>query len=183
MSTNYAVLACTEFPRCQTDSWWPTMDLPRVLKSGAPLGFDATGAHISFQALTAIHFTHRLLAMFTLAVLAWLAWRLGRHDTTQRPARWLAGLATLQLLTGLSNVGAGRGRWSQRYPYRWAGAMVVCWCVCLRDVRSQRASTVFGAGKESGMSNPTTMERPPLWSQFYALTKPRVVQLIVFSVP
>ncbi|MFO1264710.1 MAG: heme o synthase [Rhodoferax sp.] len=30
------------------------------------------------------------------------------------------------------------------------------------------------------MSNPTTMERPPLWSQFYALTKPRVVQLIVF---
>ena len=30
------------------------------------------------------------------------------------------------------------------------------------------------------MSNPTTLERPPLWSQFYALTKPRVVQLIVF---
>lgn len=30
------------------------------------------------------------------------------------------------------------------------------------------------------MNAPATLERPPIWSQFYALTKPRVVQLIVF---
>lgn len=103
VSTNYAVLACTEFPLCQ-GSWWPLMDFRKGFEIWRPLGFDAAGEHISFQALTAIHFTHRLLALVTIGALVWLAWRLGGQDRTQRLARWLGVLAALQLLTGMSNV-------------------------------------------------------------------------------
>jgi len=39
-----------------------------------------------------------------LLVLALLVWRLMRADVLRDQARWLAGLGSLQLLTGLSNV-------------------------------------------------------------------------------
>jgi heme a synthase len=103
VSTNYAVLACTEFPTCQ-GSWWPDMDFAGALELWRPLGVAQDGQHITFQVLTAIHFFHRLLAMVTLTLLAGLAWRLHRVAALRKPARWLMGLLLLQLVTGLSNV-------------------------------------------------------------------------------
>lgn len=103
VSTNYAVLACTEFPMCQ-GSWWPAMDFGGALELWRPLGVGHDGEHISFQVLTAIHFTHRLLAALTVVVLASLAWRLRGLAALRQPARWLGGLLLLQLATGLSNV-------------------------------------------------------------------------------
>ncbi|MCF8211627.1 MAG: COX15/CtaA family protein, partial [Rhodoferax sp.] len=52
VSTNYAVLACTEFPMCQ-GSWWPPMDFAHGFELWRPLGYTGGGALISFQALTA----------------------------------------------------------------------------------------------------------------------------------
>jgi heme a synthase len=106
VSTNYAVLACTEFPTCQ-GSWWPDMDFAGALELWRPLGIAQDGQHITFQALTAIHFAHRLLAMVTLTSLAALAWQLHRVATLRKPARWLLGLLLLQLATGLANVVLG----------------------------------------------------------------------------
>lgn len=106
VSTNYAVLACTEFPQCQ-NSWWPAMDFANGFTLWRPLGLSQDGAPISFQALTAIHWAHRLLAGVTTLVLAGLAWRLRGVAALQRPARWLGGLLMLQLATGLSNVVLG----------------------------------------------------------------------------
>lgn len=103
VSTNYAVLACTEFPLCQ-GGWWPPMDFARGFELWRPLGEGQDGAHISFQALTAIHYAHRLLAVLTVLVLTGLAWRLRGVQALRRPARWLGGLVILQLATGLSNV-------------------------------------------------------------------------------
>ncbi len=103
VSTNYAVLACTEFPACQ-GSWWPQMDFTSGFEIWRPLGFGKDGEHISFQALTAIHFTHRLLAVGTLALLGVLAGVLWRVAALQKSARLLAGLLVLQLATGMSNV-------------------------------------------------------------------------------
>jgi cytochrome c oxidase assembly protein subunit 15 len=45
--------------------------------------------------------------MLTLGVLALLAWRMHALPAMQTPARWLGGLALLQLATGLSNVVLG----------------------------------------------------------------------------
>lgn len=103
VSTNYAVLACSEFPQCQ-GVWWPSMDFSQGFSLWRPLGVAADGSHISFQALTAIHMTHRLMALVTILALALLARALWSHTQVQRPARWLVGLLCLQALTGISNV-------------------------------------------------------------------------------
>ena len=103
VSTNYAVLACTDFPKCQS-SWWPLMDFSEGFELWRPLGFTAAGEYIGFAALTAIHYVHRLMAFLVLALLGVLAWRLSRVAALLNPSRWVAALTGLQLATGLSNV-------------------------------------------------------------------------------
>ena len=103
VSTNYAVLACTTFPTCQ-GSWWPDMNFAQGFQVWRALGMLQDGSHISFAGLTAIHYAHRLAAYVVLLALGLLAWRLHRAGALPAQARWLAGLALLQLATGLSNV-------------------------------------------------------------------------------
>jgi cytochrome c oxidase assembly protein subunit 15 len=108
VSTNYAVLACRDFPTCQ-GAWWPAMDFKHGFTLWRGLGQTASGDYLPFEALTAIHMAHRLMALAVLAALALLAWRLraagGR--ATSRFAAGLAGLAAVQLVTGLANVVLG----------------------------------------------------------------------------
>lgn len=106
VSTNYAVLACTDFPACQ-GSFWPSMDFSQGFTLWRELGAGHEGGYISFQALTAIHYVHRLAAYAVFAVLMLLALRLHRLPAFRRQARWLAGLSLLQVATGLSNVVLG----------------------------------------------------------------------------
>jgi len=132
VSTNYAVLACTEFPMCQ-GQWWPAMDFERGFELWRPLGENADGSFLSFQALTAIHMAHRLLAMLTLGVLALLAWRLRNNPTVQTQARWLGGLVLLQLSTGLSNVVLGWPMLAAILHTGGAAALVavLVWLLCV----------------------------------------------------
>jgi cytochrome c oxidase assembly protein subunit 15 len=106
VSTNYAVLACTDFPACQ-NSFWPDMDFRQGFTLWRELGASHDGANISFQALTAIHYVHRLVAYLVFAVLLALAIHLHRAPALRRQSRWLAGLTLLQAATGLSNVVLG----------------------------------------------------------------------------
>ena len=106
VSTNYAVLACTDFPSCQ-NSFWPAMDFSQGFTLWRELGAGHDGAYISFQALTAIHYVHRLAAYAVFVVLMLLAVRLQRVPALRQQARWLAGLTLLQVVTGLSNVVLG----------------------------------------------------------------------------
>jgi cytochrome c oxidase assembly protein subunit 15 len=103
VSTNYAVLACSDFPRCQ-GTWWPAMNFQQGFEVWRALGHTGDGAPIDFAALTAIHYVHRLAAYGVLAAMAALAWRLHRAGVLRAQARWIAGLAVWQLATGLSNV-------------------------------------------------------------------------------
>lgn len=106
VSTNYAVLACTDFPTCQ-GAWWPHMDWANGFSVWRHLGQTATGEMLPFAALTAIHYAHRLAAYVVLAVLLVVAWKLHRLSGWRKDSRWLLGLAALQLFTGLSNVVLG----------------------------------------------------------------------------
>lgn len=117
VSTNYAVLACTEVPKCQ-GQWWPEMDFQMGFHLLRPLGGDGQGAFITLPALTAIHVLHRLVAVVVLLALVTFSALLCRWSSTAQagaqgdhPWRhdghilWL--LAGWQLLSGLSNVVLG----------------------------------------------------------------------------
>lgn len=103
VSSNYAVLACNTFPMCQ-NAWWPDMNFGQGFTLWRELGGDGQGGLLTFQALTAIHFVHRLIAFVVFVYLGWLAWRIHRQGVWRNFVRLLAGLLLLQLITGLSNV-------------------------------------------------------------------------------
>jgi cytochrome c oxidase assembly protein subunit 15 len=146
VSTNYAVLACTQFPTCQ-DSWWPPMNFAQGFEIWRHLGVTGEGQPLDFSALTAIHYAHRLMAYAVFAALGVLAWRLRRIDTLKPQARWLAGLALLQLATGLGNVLLG---WPLAAAVLHTGgaaalAVVLTWALCesrraVPEARVARAS-------------------------------------------
>ena len=103
VSTNYAVLACTDFPACQ-GSMWPDMDFLQGFTLWRELGAGGDGTNLSFQALTAIHYVHRIGSYVVFGALAVLAIALNRQATFRAESRWLAGLLALQVATGLGNV-------------------------------------------------------------------------------
>lgn len=131
VSTNYAVLACSEFPKCQ-GSWWPDMDFVGAIEIWRPLGIAHDGDLVSFEALTAIHFFHRTLAALTLLALASVAWRLWHLPNLRKPTRLLATLLVLQFATGLSNVVFGWPLVAAVLHTGGAGALVVVmvWLLC-----------------------------------------------------
>jgi cytochrome c oxidase assembly protein subunit 15 len=102
VSTNYAVLACQDFPTCQ-GQWWPAMDLTTGFQWQRELGQTAKGGFLPFAALTAIHVVHRLGALVVVAAVGTLAWRLWRHGLP-RAGGLLAGLVAWQVASGVSNV-------------------------------------------------------------------------------
>ncbi len=103
VSTNYAVLACSEFPTCQ-GSWWPTMNFREGFTLWRELGQTRAGDAIAFPALTAIHYVHRLMAYAVLAAMVWLGWRFWREPGMRATARALLLLAAWQFASGLTNV-------------------------------------------------------------------------------
>jgi len=103
VSTNYAALACTDFPLCH-GKLVPQMDFANGFTLWRHLGMTADGEFLSFQALTAIHWTHRSFAFVVIAFVVWLACKALRTQGLQNTGRWLLIVIGLQLLTGLSTI-------------------------------------------------------------------------------
>ena len=102
VSTNYAAVACPDFPTCQR-AWWPEMDFREAFVLWRGLGIDYEGGVLDHPARVAIHFTHRIGAVVTalvLGVLAWLAARHGASRGVRGAGLALAGTLVLQLLVG-----------------------------------------------------------------------------------
>jgi heme a synthase len=106
VSTNYAVLACDTFPGCQK-SFWPDMNFAQGFTLWRELGLTSTGESITFSALTAIHYTHRLTAYVVFIALGYAAWKLSKVVGLKRYANWLIGLALWQFFTGVTNAVMG----------------------------------------------------------------------------
>lgn len=104
-SSNYAALACPDFPQCQ-DSWWPETDFGEAFVLWRGLGVNYEFGVLDHPARTAIHLTHRIGALVTFLVLGWLALRLiGDAAGALRGTGWLiAGLLLLQIALGIANI-------------------------------------------------------------------------------
>jgi cytochrome c oxidase assembly protein subunit 15 len=108
-SSNYAALACPDFPTCQ-NSYWPHMDAKDAFVLWRGLGIDYEGGVLNHPARVAIHFVHRLGALvagLTLMVLAASAFRFGATASVRRSAVVLAVFLILQLLLGPAMVMRG----------------------------------------------------------------------------
>jgi cytochrome c oxidase assembly protein subunit 15 len=103
VSTNYAALACTDFPTCH-GTWVPQMDFRHGFQLVRGLGVTASGAPLSYQALTAIHWTHRVGALVTFVYLSALALALLVSTGARRYGAALLVLVVLQVALGISNV-------------------------------------------------------------------------------
>ena len=103
VSTNYAVLACTDFPTCN-GQWLPTMDFANGFHLWRALGRTGDGGFITQDALVAIHWTHRTFAFVVFFYVGWLALKLRQDPALRGLATGLAGVLVLQVATGLANV-------------------------------------------------------------------------------
>jgi heme a synthase len=103
VSTNYAVLACQDFPTCQ-GGWWPDMDWRAGFEIWRGLGQSGAGEGLPFAALTAIHYGHRMMAYVVLVALVVVGWRMHGFAGQNRRGKALLVLAAWQLGTGMSNV-------------------------------------------------------------------------------
>ena len=108
------------------------MNFPQAFEIWRELGETKAGVPLEFAALTAIHYTHRLAAYLVFAVLGVLAVRLMRLPALRTQGRWLAGLALLQLATGLGNVLLGWPLVAAVLHTGGAAAMavVLTWTLC-----------------------------------------------------
>ena len=138
VSTNYAALACMDFPLCHGQVF-PPMDFASGYSLNRDLGMTRTGDFLPREALTAIHWTHRNFAFVVFFIVGATAWKLRDKPALQGPARLLLLLLCLQLFTGLTTI-----------FFKWplliavlhnggAAGMILC-CILLL-VRTSRSKT------------------------------------------
>jgi cytochrome c oxidase assembly protein subunit 15 len=103
VSTNYATLACTDFPLCG-GKLVPPMDFEHGFTLWRELGKTAAGHYLPFSALTAIHWVHRSFALVVLLGIGYTAWRAWQYPGLRRTARLIALVLVVQVATGIATI-------------------------------------------------------------------------------
>ncbi|VVD68763.1 Heme A synthase [Pandoraea cepalis] len=159
VSTNYAVLACTDFPTCQ-GQWVPPMDFHNGFRLWRALGKTAGGEVIPMDALVAIHWVHRTFAVVVVAYLAWLASRLRRFAALRKPSVLVLILVFAQFATGLSNI-----------VFQWpllnaiahnGGAAILLLLLVMLNFRIRAAKTALMAARLSDQADDLPARQKPL---------------------
>jgi cytochrome c oxidase assembly protein subunit 15 len=101
VSANYAALACLDLPLCRGELA-PPMDFANAFHVVRELGQTAQGELLTHEALTAIHWTHRMFALVVLAVTGWAALKARRILGTVSSEILL--LLAVQFSLGIANV-------------------------------------------------------------------------------
>jgi len=102
-STNYAALACPEFPTCFGSSWNPDVDYKEGFVLWRGLGVDYEFGVLSNEARAAIHWVHRIGALLTTLMLSILVFMLLRVNALKE-SLLVAGLLSAQVVLGILNV-------------------------------------------------------------------------------
>jgi len=106
VSTNYAALACSDFPRCG-GQWWPQTDFSEGFRLWRGVGVDYEGGLLDQPARVAVHLAHRIWALVVLAAFAWLLIRLWRAEDLKRTVPVVIALLATQIALGIHNVVGG----------------------------------------------------------------------------
>jgi cytochrome c oxidase assembly protein subunit 15 len=104
VSANYAALACPDLPLCR-GATIPPMDFEHAFHVFRDLGQTAAGERLPDEALTAIHWTHRVFALLVVAAVGWAC--LKAFFTMRNLAIGIALLLALQFSLGVANVAFG----------------------------------------------------------------------------
>lgn len=103
VSTNYAALACPDFPAC-TGVLWPQTDFSEGFRIWRGVGVDYEGGILDQPARVAIHMAHRIWALVVIGVLLWLFSRLIKVEDLRRTAGWMLAVLIAQVAIGIYNV-------------------------------------------------------------------------------
>jgi heme a synthase len=102
-STNYAALACTDFPTCH-GAWVPDMDFKDAFHMVRELGLSKDGSALSLASLTAIQWTHRVGALVSFIYLGALGLTTLKYWQLKRWSVLLLGALITQIALGISNL-------------------------------------------------------------------------------
>ncbi len=104
-STNYAALACPDFPTCQ-GVWWPNMDFSEGFILWRGLGVDYEGGVLHGSARTAIHMAHRIGAVITFCTILLIALQAIRSGMKNMKMTGMVVLIVLiaQVSLGIANI-------------------------------------------------------------------------------
>jgi heme a synthase len=104
VSTNYAVLACADFPTCN-GTLFPTMSWSEAFTLVRELGKNPDGSYLTADALRTIHWAHRLGALVVTIVIVTAAVKLMKADTSlKRHAIHIKIALIAQILIGIGTV-------------------------------------------------------------------------------
>jgi len=101
VSANYAALACPDLPLC-LGAALPPMDFHNAFHVFRELGQTSGGERLPAEALTAIHWTHRVFALVVVVAVGRAAFRAFPAMRTLAVA--IAALLALQFSLGVANV-------------------------------------------------------------------------------
>lgn len=105
VSSNYAALACPDFPKC-LNQWLPPTDFKAGFGDWQDIGPNYLGGQLDNHARTAIHFAHRLGAIvvsITVLFAAFKLWSVGEAKVMAW-SYWLLAVLALQLSLGIANI-------------------------------------------------------------------------------
>ena len=102
-STNYAALACTDFPTCH-GVWLPEMNFKDAFHLFRELGQNADGGALTLASITAIQWVHRIGAAITLIYLGILALNVLKYRQLKLLGMLLLLALATQISLGIANL-------------------------------------------------------------------------------
>ena len=103
VSSNYAALACPDFPTCH-GAWQPETDFRQAFQIHREHGQTENGALLSNAALAAIHWAHRIGALIVTVILGQLAVTLVRRPDWRNWGLLLGAALVVQISLGIANI-------------------------------------------------------------------------------
>ncbi|HAT32516.1 MAG TPA: heme A synthase [Janthinobacterium sp.] len=154
VSTNYATLACSDFPLCD-GKLVPAMDFEHGFTLWRALGKTAAGHYLPFPALTAIHWLHRAFALVVFAGAGYAALRARGQPALRKIAAGIALVLLLQAGSGIATIFLSRPLLIAVLHNGGAALLVL-----LLTMLNYRAKLLLGIARRAAASAASTHSSP-----------------------